>query len=261
MSLLKAVILGLVQGLTEFLPVSSSAHLVFVQHLLGLREPMVVFDVVLHLGTLLALLIYFWRDLIALIHDVFRPGPNTRIAFGLVIASIPTALIGFAFQDWFKSLFGSLQAVGFALLGTSAILWFTRDAQAGRREIGKAKLFDFLAIGTLQGIAIIPGISRSGSTLAAGLLRGLKREDAFRFSFLLAIPAIIGAAILELRHGVALIEMRHPAYAAGLITAAVSGFFALRLLANIVKKGKLHEFAKYTLAFGIIVLLASRRLE
>lgn len=261
MTTLQAFLLGIVQGLTEFLPVSSSAHLVVVQHLFGFKEPLVAFDVALHFGTLAALFVYFRRDLVQLVKNIFVPGPATRLAFGIVIASIPTAFIGFTFKDWFETLFGSLQAVGFALLGTSALLWMTRKREAGRREIGHGKVLDFLLIGSMQGFAIIPGISRSGATLVTGLLRGFKREDAFRFSFLLSIPAVLGAGILELRDGPLVNEMSRATLAAGFLAAAITGFLALGFLERIVKKGKLHRFAGYTLTLGLLVLAVSRRLE
>lgn len=261
MNLIQAVILGIVQGLTEFLPVSSSAHLVVVQHLFGFKEPLVAFDVVLHLGTVAALFIYFYRDIVRLVKNIFIPGPNTRTAFGLIIASIPTAVIGLAFKDWFETLFGSLQAVGFALLGTTALLWMTRKLEAGRREIEKGKVLDFIFIGAMQGFAIIPGISRSGATLVTGLLRGFKREDAFRFSFILSIPAVLGAGFLELRGGAGLGEINRIALGAGCLASAVTGFFALGFLEKVIQKGKLHRFAGYTLALGLFVLLSSRWLE
>lgn len=258
MNLIQAVILGIVQGLTEFLPVSSSAHLVVVQHLFGFKEPLVAFDVILHLGTLTALFVYLFRDLVRLVKNIFVPGPSTRLALGIVIASLPTAFIGFTFKDWFEALFGSLQAVGFALLGTTALLWMTRKLEAGRREIEKGKVLDFIFIGAMQGFAIIPGISRSGATLVTSLLRGFKKEDAFRFSFLLSIPAILGAGFLELRGGAGLGEINRVVLGAGFLASAFTGFFALGFLEKVILKGKLHRFAGYTLALGFVVLLSSR---
>ena len=273
MTILKAVILGLVQGLTEFLPVSSSAHLVFVQHLLGFTEPLLFFDVLLHVGTLIALFVYFAGDLAHLLRDsgyaffyllrrkplreIFEIAPHSRWAFGILLASIPTGLMGFFFKDWFESLFGSLTAVGIALLGTTLILWFTRRFQAGEKGIEKCGPWDFLVIGTIQGVAIIPGISRSGSTIAAGLFRGLDRETAFRFSFLLAIPAILGAAFLELKDGLTLPQGEWLSYGLGFLTAAISGYASIALLASIVRKGTLHRFAFYTLAFACWVLFSA----
>lgn len=266
----------MVQGLTEFLPVSSSAHLVFVQHLLGFSEPLLFFDIVLHLGTLVALFIYFAADLAHLIRDsiygfffflrrkslqeIFETVPYSKWAFGILVASIPTGLAGFLFKDWFEGLFGSLRAVGFALFGTTLILWTTRF-KTGEKTIEKTGILDYLVIGALQGVAITPGISRSGSTIAAAIFRGFERETAFRFSFLLAIPAILGAALLEMKKGFLIPQGEWPALGVGFLTAAVFGYLSLRVVAAVVRKGKLHHFAFYTLALGLLILFISHRIQ
>lgn len=273
MTLFQALLLGVVQGLTEFLPVSSSAHLVVVQHLFGFTEPMVFFDVVLHLGTLVALFVYFAGDIAHLLRDslygisyllhrkpmkdIAEIAPHSRWALGILAASVPTGLLGIFFKDWFESLFGSLQAVGLALLGTTAILWLTRYFQKDRRGIDSARYRDFLAIGLFQGIAIIPGISRSGATIAAALFLGLRREDAFRFSFLLAIPAILGAGLVELKDGITGWAWGWPVLATGFLASASFGYASLFFLSRVTRSGKLHLFALYTLAFGCIVFFLS----
>ena len=277
MTIFQAFILGLVQGLTEFLPVSSSAHLVFVQHLLGMRESMLFFDVVVHAGTLVSLFIYFAGDIAHLLRDsvygiffllrrksirqITEIAPASYWALGILVTSVPTGLLGFLFKKQFEALFGSLHAVGFALFGTSILLWLTRRFQEGEKPVEKASPLDFLTIGILQGVAIIPGISRSGSTIAAALFRGIKREEAFRFSFLLAIPAILGAAVLELKEGFTLTSDQWVPVAVGLVTAAVFGYLSLAFLSSVVRQGKLHLFAFYTLALGCTILLLSYRLE
>lgn len=277
MTIFQAFLLGIVQGLTEFLPVSSSAHLVFFQFLLGFSDPLVFFDVILHLGTLVALLIYFAPDLAHLVRDsvygifflsrrkplkeIFEIAPHSRWALGIIIASIPTALMGFLFKDWFESLFSSLQAVGLALFGTSAILWSTRYYQKGEKTIETARFLDFFLIGVLQGVAIIPGISRSGTTIAAALLLGLEHETAFRFSFLLAIPAILGAGLLEAHHGLETWRWGWQVLGVGFLVSAFFGYFSIYFLSKIVRKGKLYAFAFYTLAFGALVLAVSHGLE
>lgn len=287
MTLPEALILGLVQGLTEFLPVSSSAHLVLVQHLLGFKEPLLFFDVVLHAGTLVSLILYFAADLAHVIRDsiyapffflrrkssreIYEIAPHARWGWGIVLATVPTAIIGFAFHDWFEGLFGSLHAVGIALLGTTAILWFTRGFRTGTKQISlslqgepRVRWFDFVVVGLFQALAILPGISRSGSTIAAGLFRGFKPDDAFRFAFLLAIPAIAGASILEMSDGLAGMGSEGLTWFAlcvGFVTAAGFGYLSLSLLARIVRKGKFHAFAFYTLPLALLVLLASRWLE
>ena len=276
MSLFQAFLLGLVQGLTEFLPVSSSAHLVFVQHLMSFSEPLLLFDVVVHLGTLASLLLYFVEDLVHLIRDsiygfffllrrkpvaeILETAPYSRWAFGILIASIPTGLMGILFKDWFEALFGSLHAVGLALLATSLILWATRFKK-GEKGIEKVRVLDYLAIGVMQGVAIIPGISRSGSTIAAAFFVGLERETAFRFSFLLAIPAILGAGVLELREGLQVGPGMWPALGVGFLTAAGVGYLSIRLVSAVVRKGKLHRFALYTLSLGLLTLFLSTRIE
>lgn len=277
MTLFQASLLGIVQGLTEFLPVSSSAHLVFVQHVFGFSDPLVFFDVVLHLGTLVGLFVYFAGDLAHLVRDsvygifflfrrkplkeIFEIAPHTRWALGILIACLPTALIGFLFKDWFESLFGSLRAVGLALLGTSAILWSTRYYPKGRKTITTARFIDFLAIGALQGVAIVPGISRSGTTIAAALLLGLERETAFRFSFLLAIPVILGAGLLEAHHGLETWKWGWPVLAVGFFSSAVFGYLSLHFLSRVTRKGKLHLFAGYTLALGFAMIFLSGHFE
>ena len=271
MTLIQAFILGLVQGLTEFLPVSSSAHLVFVQHLMGFRGPLLFFDVVVHVGTLTALFIYFASDLAHVIRDsiygvfflfqkkslrqIAEVAPASYWGLGIIVASIPTGLMGILFKDQFESLFGSIKTVGFTLFGTTLLLWLTRHFQKGEKGIAKATLADFLMIGTFQGIAITPGISRSGSTISAALYKGIQREEAFRFSFLLAIPAILGAALLELKHGFSLPHDQWTPVLVGFVTAAISGYISLMFLAAIMKREKLHRFALYTFSFGCLVLL------
>lgn len=290
MTILQALFFGLVQGLTEFLPVSSSAHLVIAQHLLGFREPLVFFDVVLHLGTLASLFVYFAGDLARLLRDsasgifylargsadravpddqaadrrltdrrrplkeIAKIAPHFRWALGILIASLPTAVMGFLFKDWFESLFGSLRAVGSALFGTTLLLGLTRRFQKNERGVESLRYRDFLLIGLFQGMAIAPGLSRSGSTIACALFLGLKREEAFRFSFLLAIPALIGAGLLEAKEGFAGWAWGGTPLAAGFLVSAAAGFLSLFFLSRITRRGKLHRFAWYTAALGLLAL-------
>ncbi len=270
MTIFHAAILGLVQGLTEFLPVSSSAHLVFVQNLLGFKEPLLFFDVVLHLGTLVALFIYFAGDIAHLIRDsiygifyllrrkplaeIAQIAPYSRWALGIIVASIPTGLAGFLLKDWFESLFGSLHTVGFLLFGTTLILVLTRFFQKNELGIDQAKYLDFFIIGLFQSVAIAPGISRSGSTITGALFRGLKREDAFRFSFLLAIPAILGAGLVEWRHGASTWAWGWPTLAVGFLVSAVFGYLSLHFFARVVRQGRIHWFGVYTFLLGLLIL-------
>lgn len=255
MSLLKALILGLVQGLTEFLPVSSSGHLVFAQHLLHVSENNIAFDVSVHLGTLLAVIVYFRQDLANVIVQFFRGGEGRRTGWMLILASVPTAIIGFAFKDTFEALFQSPRSAAIGLIATSILLFFAERVRRGERPLGKVRTFDALLVGTMQGLAIIPGVSRSGSTITAGLFSGLSRDTAARFSFLLSIPAIVGASLLEAKDMVELsANLAGPAIV-GTIAAAISGYFAIGILMAVLRKGKLYGFSAYTLIVGLLGLL------
>lgn len=265
----EALILGVVQGATEYLPVSSSGHLVIFQHLFGLDEPALLFDIVLHVATLLAVLWYYRRDIADLIRqslaavralsqgeswaNVQTAFPGFRLAWLIVLGTVPTALIGVTLQDTFEALFGSLKTVGFMLGVTGFILLMTRFGSKGERGIGEMKASDALIIGLVQGLAITPGISRSGSTIAVALLLGIKKETAARYSFLLSVPSIVGALILKLGdagEGVSL-----GATVVGFVAALVTGYFCLALLVQLVKRGKLAWFAPYCFVAGLFALL------
>jgi len=209
--IIKIIILGIVQGATEFIPVSSSGHLVIIPWILGwAREPeaSLLVETVLHWGTLLAILIIFWRDFWQMIIAVFRSiatrsltDRNARLGWFLVIGSIPAAILGLLFKDFVESLFASPVAAGGFLLVTGALLlsseWLSRNLQA-RRALSEIKWMDSIIIGCAQALALAPGISRSGTTIAAGLICGIRREDAARFSFLLGTPVFFGAGLLQI---------------------------------------------------------------
>ncbi len=274
MTIFEAFLLGLVQGLTEFLPVSSSAHLIFFQHLLGFKESMLFYDIVLHLGTLAALFVFFAKDLAHLVRDsiygifyllrgkswksTFEIVPYFRWAVGIIVASVPTGLMGIFLKDWFEAMFGSLEVTGITLILNSAILWLTLYFRDGNKKMERVRITDFLIIGILQGISIVPGISRSGATIAGGLFLGMERETAFRFSFLIAIPAILGAGLLEIPDAATGLGLTH---GIGFLVSAVSGLFALFLLRRMMRQGKLQAFALYTLLFGILILSLTQWLE
>lgn len=270
---LEALVLGVVQGATEYLPVSSSGHLVIFQHLFGLTEPALLFDIVLHVATLLVVLWYYRRDIADLIHQsleagaslagggswstVQRRAPGFRLAWLIVVGTIPTALMGVTLQDTFESLFGSLRIVGVMLWITGLILLTTRFATRGERGIGDMKLIDALLIGIVQGLAITPGISRSGSTIAVALLLGIQKETAARYSFLLSVPSIVGALLLKVGDvgtGVGLGAM-----ALGFVAALLTGYFCLVFLVRTVKKGRLAWFAPYCFAVGLLALWLAGR--
>lgn len=251
----QAALLGLVQGLTEFLPISSSGHLVLFNHFLGVMDESIVFEIAVHLGTLIAVLVYFRKDLAMVIVDFFRGGPGRRVGWMLILAMVPTAIIGFGFKDFFESMFSAPRYASAGLLFTSLILFLSERVRSGSRKLTGIRWIDALIIGTLQGLAIMPGVSRSGSTIAAGLFVGLERDAAARFSFLLAIPAILGAALLHAKDFATLpSEMVVPS-TIGFIVAMVSGYAAIWLLMSIIRRSKLYVFVVYTLVVGVLGLI------
>ena len=272
MSLTQALILGLIQGLTEFLPISSSGHLVILQNLFGLEEVNLFFDVAVHLGTLLAILLVLWQELLSLIKGslffliyTLRGQKGTiaehertmaRLAGLIAIGLIPTGLIGFFLQDTFVLLFNSIVAVGIMLLITGTILWTTKLTGEGHKDTGTLSILDALIIGVVQGISIAPGISRSGTTIAFGLFRKLKKDIAVRFSFLLSIPAILGAMVLEWENPL-LQEGELLNVIAGTLTAAVVGYICLRILIRMVQKGHLYFFSPYCWVLGSVTIIFS----
>ncbi len=276
MNLIQAIILGLVQGATEFIPVSSSGHLVLVPWLLGWPEPGLVFDTVVHWGTLLAVLAYFWRDWWALITAWLRglvrwdwrdpDGPQSeqrdrdrRLAWLLILGSVPAAVIGFLLEDFFESLFGQPAWVSVFLLVTAGLLALSERLGARTREIRDLGWLDALVVGLGQAAAIAPGISRSGATMAAGLFRGVERAAAARFSFLLATPIIFGAGLFKLLDLFAAPDplAQVPALAAGFLAAALSGYVCIWGLLRYLKRGKLYVFAAYCALAGTLCLVVA----
>ena len=256
MSLIDAILLGILQGATEFLPVSSSGHLVLAQHLLAdFQQPGVLFDVLLHVGTMVAVVIYFRRDLAGLILSLWQSGPKAdqqRRLLGLLVAgSIPTAAIGLTFKDFFEKIFDRPDLVCLMLLVTGCLLWLAQQLRGSKSPRQQLNLLDALVVGTAQGAAIIPGISRSGATIATLLLRGIDGETAARFSFLLALPAVSGAALLSLRDAGGIPQESGLAYLAGALAAMVTGLVCIHLLLAVVRKQRLHWFALYCWGVGL----------
>lgn len=265
----EAILLGVVQGLTEFLPVSSSGHLVLAQILLGVESPGVLLEIVLHLGTLVSVVVVFWDDVFGLIQATFSliSNPRGRRISGelrtyrrlvglLLLGIIPTALIGVSLEPVFSSLFDSQLAVGIALLLTGVILYFISRRHFGKRGFRRMTWVDAMLVGLAQGVAVTPGLSRSGMTISAALSRGLNRETATRFSFLISLPTIGGAAVLQFRHlfGGAELQLDFSLLAIGFLAAAVSGILAIKLLVEVLKQGKLHYFAYYVWVIGILTI-------
>lgn len=253
MTIIQAAFLGVIQGLTEFLPVSSSAHLVIVQYLMGLKGPtLLVFDVVVHLGTLSAILVYFARELFPV------PKIGWRFFALVAAATVPTAVIGFALKHRVEQFFITLGPVAVALLVNSFILLSTRWAARGQTR-SMTRWVDAVWVGVIQGISVIPGISRSGSTTAAALWRGIKGEDAVRFSFYIAIPAILGAAVVVIPDGMQYFNKSDwLIFSTGFLTAFVSGYLAISIVFRIVLQGKFYYFAAYSFLLSAAAFLFSR---
>jgi undecaprenyl-diphosphatase len=271
----EVVILGVIQGLTEFLPVSSSGHLVLAQNLFGLNSPGVLLEVVLHLGTLISVIIVYWHDLVGLCRGLWslvsNPVPKRwlsqelrlyrRMVILLIVASIPTAAMGLLLEPVFDELFDSLLAVGGFLLVTGGVLWLIAHARPGsRRQLDMGPL-DALFIGLAQGFAIAPGLSRSGMTISGALSRGLNRETATRFSFLLSLPAIGGAALLQLKDIIGeTTQLGSPnTLLAGFLAAAAAGILAIKLVVGLLQRGKLQYFAYYVWIVGVFTIWRALR--
>ncbi len=256
---IEALVLGLVQAATEFLPVSSSGHLRLGEHLLGQTGSNLLFDVVLHVGTLLAVVWVFRARLMDLVLGVLmafktrRSNPFARMAGLIVLATIPTGLIGVLLGDWLDGLIDSPWKVGLVLIVNGFILFATRWARPAGADIDWRKA---LLVGTVQGLAVTRGISRSGSTIAAAMFAGVGRDTAAQFSFLLSIPAILGALVLELDlHQLTSGPGGVTPYVVGLVVSGVAGAAFLKLLLWIVRGGKLYRFAYYCWALGLAAVL------
>lgn len=255
MNILEAIILGLIQGLTEFLPVSSSGHLVLFQNLFGIKEATQAFSILLHVATLIAVFIYYWKDIWALICRPFQ-----RTTALLIAGTIPTVVIALLFNDTFDAIFGAGKFIGFNFIFTGLILLYADQRREGRKKIKNMSIFDALVVGTMQGVAILPAVSRSGMTISTCLARGVNRENAARFSFLLSIPAILGGMVLTIKDmvtgEVALAEtVGILPMVVGFIAAAVSGYFAIRFMVDIIKRGKLKWFSVYVFLLGFVLVL------
>ena len=244
--MLKYIFLGIVQGLTEFLPVSSSGHLVILQNILGIQGEELTLSVILHLGTAFALIIFFFKDILRLVH-------NLKLLSLILIVSIITGLIGILGKDFFESLFSAPRLVAGALIITGIVLILTKKFVDGQRKDLSIK--DAVILGFTQAIAIIPGISRSGITLSTLLFRKIDRETSFKFSFLVSIPVIFGAALLEAKKIKFALNAGIINFAVGFMFSLVSGLIALWLIKIIISRAKLYYFGFYCILIAIITLL------
>lgn len=272
MSVLSAFFLGLIQGISEFLPISSSGHLSVAQNLLGLQavgQEHLFFDVLLHLGTLAAVFVAYWRDIVEMVLEFFRAisdlihhrtqphtPPARRLLLLIILGTLPLFLI-LPFKDAIESLYYNTVFIGFAFLVTGLLLFFSDRVGRGRKTEKTATVRDVLLVGIGQAFATCPGISRSGTTICAGTFLGFDRRFAVRFSFLLSIPAVLGANLLDLmdaaKAGIDVSQL--PVYLVGIVTAAVFGYLSIRLIRLIADRGKFGWFAYYCWAIGVVTLV------
>lgn len=263
MDWIEALILGLVQGLTEYLPVSSSGHLAIGSYLFGIEgEENLAFTVAVHVATVLSTLVILWKEIDWIFRGLFKCEMNaeTKYVLNIVVSMIPVGIVGVFFKDYVEEVFGSgLVIVGCMLLLTAALLTFSYIAKPRKKE--KISLRDAFIIGLAQACAVMPGLSRSGSTIATGLLLGNKKESLAQFSFLMVIPPILGEALLDVVKGLkgeeAFGGIDIMPLAIGFIAAFVSGCIACKWMINIVKKGKLIYFGIYCAIAGVLTLILS----
>ena len=271
MTILEAIVLGVLQGITEFLPVSSSGHLVLMQHFLGIKESQVFFDVMLHFGTLGAVIIVYYQSIGSLMRTGFstlfqadfyrRPRlriastPDLRLIWFLLLGSIPTGLIALFFKDSLEAIFGKPMVVAGMLIITGLILQLSCLGQRRRQTETPLRAWHTPLVGIVQGLAIIPGISRSGSTISISLLLGLSPQVAAQYSFLLSIPAILGAVVLKLRD-IGEITIAPTVIIAGTLASFIVGYIALRALIAILNRGRFSVFSYYCFALGIIAAVS-----
>ena len=272
MDIIQGIIIGIVQGLTEFLPVSSSAHLVFIQNILGV-ESSLAFDTFLHLGTLIAVLWFFRYDIYKMlkswwlsIGDIlqrrfkegFREDPYKRLAWYVILATIPVGIVGVLFEDSIDALFaGALYVPAFFLFVTGTILYLSQRMTSGEINYDTITKKEALFMGLGQACAILPGLSRSGTTIAAGLTIGLDKEFAAKFSFILSIPAILGAFVLQLKDiGTAMDANFLPVFL-GFVASIIAGYLAIKWMLDLIQNKSLDIFSYYCWAVAIIVFVGS----
>lgn len=259
MTIWQAVVLGLVQGLGEFLPISSSAHLVLVPWLFRWHDPGLAFDVALHLGTLVAVVAFFWRDWLNLFLGACR-GSRTgegRLFWYLVLASLPGAAMGYLLEDHAETIFRTPELIAVMLILMGIVLYWADRRGRKKTDVGRVTLGQSLLIGFSQALAIIPGVSRSGITMTTGLLTGLTREGAARFSFLLSVPIIFGAGVVKVPELLARPGMFSTAFLVGVVVSALSGVASIGFLLRYVQTKNYLPFVWYRFLLGVVVLLVA----
>jgi undecaprenyl-diphosphatase len=265
MPLLHAIVLGIIQGITEFLPISSTAHLIIIPWILGWDDGGLTFDIALHVGTLVSVLLYFIRDWIQILAQGFGLSlgydpvlsKNRNLLWFLALASIPAGIIGYLFEKQAESSLRSPYIIGTTAIGIGILMWIADRSGRRHKDLGHVTAADALAIGTAQALAVIPGVSRSGITISAGLFCNLDRQTAARFSFLLLTPVTAGAAAKKLwdlmRHGGGIPADMHTAFLVGMAASAVTGVLVIALFMNYLRRRTLSFFVWYRIVFGIIV--------
>jgi len=254
MNILYSIFLGVVQGLTEFLPVSSSGHIVLFQKIFGISEGAMAFNIAVHIATLVAVFFIFWKEIWYMIRH-----PFSKITLLVITATIPTAIVGFAFRDFFEYAFASGQFIGISFITTGVILLladkFHSQTHYGK-DLDNVSYMDAILVGVAQCVAVMPAISRSGVTIFAGLFRGLKKESAIKFSFLMSVPAILGPAIVDAQNLTT--EMFYSIGALpiffGMITAGVTGYFSIRFMLDLFSRASFKGFAYYVFILGALIL-------
>ena len=252
MGVMQAAVLGIVQGLTEFLPVSSSGHLIILPWLAGWEDPGATFDVALHMGTLLALAAFFWRDWLNILREWRKP-----MLWLIVLGCIPAAVFGYKYEKYFDTVFHSPLIVGIFIMAMGILMGIAEKFSRKAAELDSMNWKKSLFIGCAQVFALMPGVSRSGITITAGLASGFKRESAARFSFLLAMPITAGAGLLKLVHIVhhGIVRGELSSFAVGILLSAVVGFLAIKYLLRHLQQHTLNIFVWYRLVLGAVVLI------
>ena len=252
MEIMQSVVLGVVQGLTEFLPISSSGHLVIVPWLLHWPDPGLTFDLALHLGTLFALIIYFWADWLDLLRKWREP-----LLWLILIACLPAAFFGFKFEAFFETTFRDPRLIAVFMMLFAVVLLLADDYGRKKRDLHSLHIADAVIIGVAQVLALMPGVSRSGITMVGGLALGFDRRSSARFSFLVSVPVIAGASLFKMRHIIAhgLPAGEAQVFLVGAATSAIVGSLAIKFLMDYLQKHSFHIFVWYRLAAGAAVLL------
>jgi len=259
MTIFQAFILGIIQGLTEFLPVSSSGHLALAQHFMGLPQVPIAFDVLLHMATLLAVVYVLFRPINDLVVKTYKAIVSRKInqipklLWLLIIGTIPAAILGLLFNDYMDTIFQSVKYFSIGFLITSILLNIASRIKSQEKSLKQMSLMESFKIGIFQAIAIFPSISRSGATISGTLFAGFGVKDAFTFSFLLSIPAILGASILHIKQILYISSSQIPAYFVGFITAAISGYIALLVFRQTLINKKLSIFAYYCMFLSLLI--------